>query len=64
MPDRLVNTSRAFQAKPGRGRVLLVDDVATTGATLLEMRRALEAAGYQVVASCVLARRFGFRFDS
>ena len=64
MPDRIVNTSRAFQAKPGRGRVLLVDDVATTGATLLEMRRALEAAGYQVVASCVLARRFGLRFDS
>jgi len=45
-------------------RRILVDDVATTGATLLEMRRALEAAGYQVVASCVLARRFGFRFDS
>lgn len=64
MQARLTNTSLAFEAPCGRGRVLLVDDVATTGSTLLEMRRALEVAGYQVVASCVLARRFGFGFDS
>ena len=63
MPDRIQNTALAFEAKPGSGRVLLVDDVATTGATLLEMRRSLQAAGYQVVASCVLARRFGIGFD-
>lgn len=64
MPARLTNTAHAFQAVSGSGKVLLVDDVATTGATLQEMRRALESAGYQVVASCVLARRFGSEFDS
>ena len=64
LPARIRNTSLAFEAIPGRGRVLLVDDVATTGATVLEMRRSLAAAGYQPVASCVLARRFGIGFDS
>ena len=63
-PDRSANTALAFRARPGRGRVLLVDDVATTGSTLQEMRRALELAGYQVVASCVLARRIHLPFDS
>ncbi len=58
-PARFSNTSLAFGAKSGNGRVLLVDDVATSGATLREMRRSLEAAGYEVVAYCVLARRFG-----
>ncbi len=64
MPARISNTNLAFEARPGRGRVLLVDDVATTGATVLEMRRSLLAAGYEPVASCVLARRFGLGFDS
>lgn len=64
MPARITNTTLAFEAVPGGGRVLLVDDVATTGSTLLEMRRSLLAAGYQPVASCVLARRFGIGFDS
>ena len=64
MPARITNTNLAFEAIPGKGRVLLVDDVATTGATVLEMRRSLLAAGYEPVASCVLARRFGIGFDS
>lgn len=64
MPERLENTALAFEAREGFGRVLIVDDVMTTGATLAEMRRSLQAAGYRVVAFCVLARRFGYPFDS
>jgi predicted amidophosphoribosyltransferase len=37
--------------------VLLVDDVATTGATLREAARALAEAGAERVAGLVLARR-------
>jgi ComF family protein len=35
--------------------VVLVDDVFTTGATLLECERALNEAGARVVAACVIA---------
>lgn len=43
-------SSRAFEAP-----VVLLDDVVTTGATLLEGRRAVEAAGIQVVGFVTFA---------
>ncbi len=57
--DRLQNVRRAFEARDAgaiRGkRVLLVDDVRTTGATLLACEDALRAAGAREVRSLVLA---------
>lgn len=56
-PARQSNTELAFTAPLGRGRVLLVDDVMTTGATIREMARCLRSAGYEASFGCVLARR-------
>ena len=56
-PERKSNISGSMKAVPGSSRVLLVDDVMTTGSTLKECRRALSAAGYEVVGICVLAKR-------
>lgn len=57
--DRQVNLAGAFAVRtPGAvaGRdCLLVDDVATTGATLAEAARALAAAGARVVGAAVVA---------
>lgn len=44
-------------------QVLVLDDVLTTGATIRELIRAAEQAGAEIVAGCVLARRFP-DFDS
>jgi predicted amidophosphoribosyltransferase len=56
-----VNVEAAFRCRDARAiagkRVLLLDDVRTTGATLAECRTALEAAGTREIAIYVLAVR-------
>lgn len=49
-----VQSCRARRLPKG-ARVLLLDDVVTTGATLATARHALQAAGYQPVGALVLA---------
>jgi predicted amidophosphoribosyltransferase len=44
-------------------RILLVDDIVTTGATLLEARRALVAAGAEVVGAATVAETRRHRVD-
>lgn len=52
---RTANQSGSMSARPGRGPVVVVDDIRTTGASLDEAVRALEAAGHRVLAALVLA---------
>jgi predicted amidophosphoribosyltransferase len=54
--ERAANLTGALRAVPGaRGPVLVVDDVMTTGATLVEASRALSSAGHPVVGAAVVA---------
>jgi predicted amidophosphoribosyltransferase len=47
---RSTNVLGAFRARPAAPtRVLLIDDVRTTGTTLTEAARTLQAAGHSVV---------------
>ena len=50
--------ARAHKDLPG-ARVLLVDDIMTSGATVNEAARTLSAAGARFVAVAVLARAEG-----
>lgn len=60
--ERLLNLKGAFAADPRQvagKRILLVDDVSTTGATLVECTAALLASGAAAVDVAVLARTAG-----
>jgi ComF family protein len=60
--DRLHNLDHAFMVNPAYvqmlrdAKVVLVDDVTTTGTTLLACTQALQAAGVKQVEAVVLAR--------
>jgi len=53
----VTNLAREFY-EPGKAFVILVDDVATTLATLEEAAKALKKAGFPLVTSLVLARKY------
>ena len=55
MSKRAANLANSMLAKPTGRPVVLLDDVVTTGATLLEARRALEACGVLVIGFITLA---------
>ncbi len=65
--ERIENVREAFLSEPAivnGSRVLLVDDVATTGATMSECARAMMTAGARAVFGLTLARSsFGMEID-
>ncbi len=65
--ERYANLAHAITARPAPQGVaaIIVDDIVTTGSTLREARRALDAAGWAVLGSAVVAatpRRTGGEF--
>jgi predicted amidophosphoribosyltransferase len=63
---RQANVRGAFRprGRPAGRRLLLVDDVCTTGATLAECRRILVEAGASAVYAAVIARADGRQPDA
>ena len=55
--ERKANLADAFELSSGSGRVLIVDDVVTTGSTVLALAAAAEHAGFEVAGICAIARR-------
>jgi predicted amidophosphoribosyltransferase len=61
--DRIKNLSDAFRSPEFSGRVLVIDDVVTSGCTLAAAKSALENAGAEVVVGCLaISRRSGPTF--
>lgn len=50
------NLEGSMRARPSEVPVLLVDDIVTTGASLMEARRALTGVGVPVLGAAVIAR--------
>ena len=61
-PDGIFFLRRGFALAPG-ARVLMVEDVVTTGLSSKEAIRAIEAAGGEVVAAASLVDRSGGNAD-
>jgi orotate phosphoribosyltransferase len=61
-PEGTFELRRGFSLEPGE-KVLLVEDVVTTGKSSREAIRAIEDAGGKVVAACALVDRSGGEVD-
>src|SRR5215218_1633341 len=61
-PDGVFGLRRGFSLRRGE-RVLLVEDVVTTGLSSREAIAAIEAAGGKVIAACALVDRSGGTAD-
>lgn len=59
--ERRANQSGSLISKVGTGRVIIVDDVVTTGATLVTAKQTLENAGYFVEGFVTFAETEGKR---